>query len=208
MLLQVLLKPLYLFLLWHGAGEGVRFSLNGTTYQNNSLVTLEDIGEWDDALLCLTDNTMCCARAQVPGHGILGDWYYPNGTGVSNSGEIWEFYRNRGQSVVRLNRRRGGVTGIYHCEIPDANGVTQDIYVGLYTNDNGEYRLIATQCECVSIYDIIGGFYLICHLRRCISGVGAHSLRCRSLYTSGWVYKFVHFWPEVCKFAQPCQFSV
>ena len=105
-------------------------------------MTLEDIGEWDDALLCMTDNRMCCARAQVPGFGILGDWYYPNGTGVSNIGEMWEFYRNRGQSVVRLNRRRGGVAGIYHCEIPDANGITQDIYVGLYTNDKGEYRLL------------------------------------------------------------------
>ena len=36
-----------------GAGN-VSFSLNGTTYQNNSLVTLENIGEGDDALLCLT----------------------------------------------------------------------------------------------------------------------------------------------------------
>ena len=108
-------------------------------------MTLEDIGEGGDALLCLTDNTMCCARDQSPGRGILGDWYYPNGTEVGNyyvGHEMWEFYRNRGQSVVRLNRRRGGVAGIYHCEIPDANGVTQDIYVGLYTNDKGEYKLV------------------------------------------------------------------
>ena len=111
-------------------------------------MTLEDIGEGGDALLCLTDNRMCCARAQSPGGDVLGDWYYPNGTVVGNyyvdsyNRVMWEFYRNRGQSVVRLNRRRGGATGIYHCEIPDANGVTQDIYVGLYTNDTGEYRLV------------------------------------------------------------------
>ena len=121
-----------------GAGEGVRFSLRGTTYQNNSLVTLEDIGEGDDALLCLTDNRMCCARAQSPGGGILGNWYYPNGTGVANYGVMWGFYRNRGQSVVRLNRRRGGENGIYCCEIPDINSVTQFIYIGVYTANTGE----------------------------------------------------------------------
>ena len=116
----------------------VRFSLNGTTYQNNSLVTLEDIGEWSDALLCMTDNTMCCARAQSPGGGILGYWYYPNGTGVPNHGDAWGFYRNRGQSMVRMNRRRGGVTGIYRCEIPDIMSVTQFIYIGVYTASTGE----------------------------------------------------------------------
>ena len=40
------------------AGD-VWFSLNGTTYQNNSIVTLEDIGEGGDALLCVTDVTDC-----------------------------------------------------------------------------------------------------------------------------------------------------
>ena len=129
-------------------GEGVRFSLRGTTYQNNSLVTLEDIGEGYGALLCVTVNPACCARDQSPGGGILGDWYYPNGTGVFNSLNIvvgyngqyimWDFYRNRGQSVVRMNRRRGGVNGIYRCVIPDAAGVNQTMYIGVYTADSGE----------------------------------------------------------------------
>ena len=131
----------YLFL------SGIRFSLRSTTYQNNSLVTLEDIddgvGEDGNALLCMTDNTACCGRAQSPGGDILGDWYYPNGTGVANNGERWEFYRNRGPSVVRLNRRRGGVTGIYHCEIPDAAGVNKTIYTGVYTATSGEWCIIA-----------------------------------------------------------------
>ena len=131
----------------------VRFALNGTIYQNNSLVTLEDIGEDGDALLCMTNNTMCCGRDQVPGRGILGDWFYPNGTTVPNSRigigydpyylryrqiTMWEFYRNRGQSVVRLHRRRGGVPGIYHCVIPDTAGVNQTIYIGVYTANMGE----------------------------------------------------------------------
>ena len=130
--------------LFYFPGAGVWFTLNGTTYQNNSLVTLEDVGEWDDALLCVTDNTACCSRAQSPGMVNLGDWYYPNGTGVVNSIVVqpdlrWEFYRNRGQSVVRMNRRRGGVNGTYHCEIPNAAGVDQTIYIGVYTAGTGEW---------------------------------------------------------------------
>ena len=136
---------LHAFPSFSGAGD-VRFALNGTIYQNNSLVALEDIGEGDDALLCVTNNTMCCGRAQSPGQGILGDWFYPNGTRVPNrliyygyyyrqayyNTHIWEFYRNRGPSVVRLNRRRGGVNGIYRCVIPDTAGVDQTIYIGVY----------------------------------------------------------------------------
>ena len=86
----------------------------------------------------MTDNRACCGHDQSPGRGILGDWYYPNGTRVVNSLNMWEFYRNRGQSVVRMNRRRGGVNGIYHCEIPDTAGVNQTIYIGVYTAGTGE----------------------------------------------------------------------
>ena len=114
-----------------GAGD-VRLSLRGTTYQNNSLVALEDIGEDNNALLCLTDNIACCGRDQSPGRGILGNWFYPNRSKVVNNGDMWEFYRNRDQSVVRLNRRRGGEEGIYRCVIPDMAGVNQTIYIGVY----------------------------------------------------------------------------
>ena len=104
-------------------------------------MTLEDIGENDTALLCMTDSTECCSSAQVPGMGILGDWYYPNETGVPNSGDGWDFYRSRGPSVVHLNRRRGGVTGIYSCEIPISvtpSVVYQNIYIGVYRASTGE----------------------------------------------------------------------
>jgi len=121
----------------------VRFSLDGATYQNSSLVALEDIGEGDNALLCITNNTACCSRAQSPGGVTLGDWYYPNGTGVANTIVVqpdlrWDFYRNRGQSVVRMHRRRDGVNGIYRCEIPDEMNVTQNIYIGVYNANTGE----------------------------------------------------------------------
>ena len=132
-------------------GGNVTFSLRNTTYQNNSLVNLEDIGEGlDAALLCVTDNTACCGRAQVPGGGVLGNWYYPNGTGVVNMGDVWEFYRLRDQSVVYMNRRRGGLDGIYRCVIPDTTGVDQTIYIGVYSASIGEwdmYSHILFQCN-------------------------------------------------------------
>ena len=112
------------------AGD-VWFSLNGTTYQNNSNVTLEDIGEGDDGLLCVTNQTACCR----PPHAkqATGNWFFPNGTRVPSSGRQWDLHRTRGDMMVLLHRRRGGVEGVYSCEILDALNVTQTIYIGVYT---------------------------------------------------------------------------
>ena len=44
--------------------------------------------------------------------------------------------------MVRLNRRSGGVVGLYLCEIPDADGVNQTLYVGLYNQGTGTLILI------------------------------------------------------------------
>ena len=123
----------------------VRFSLNGTIYQNNSIVTLEDIGEGDDALLCITDQGNCCTPAHIGMPDVVyGNWFFPNETcvasGTTVNGTQWDFYKTRGQSVVRLNRRRGGEEGIYRCEIPDTANVTQTIYIGVY-NTTGELPL-------------------------------------------------------------------
>ena len=106
---------------------------------------LEDIGEGDDALLCITSLTTCCQRPAV------GNWFFPNGTRVSSSSRLWDFHRIRGQMVVRMNRRRGGVEGIYHCEIPDAMNVIETIYIGVYSATTGEwymYTLVLLQLYC------------------------------------------------------------
>ena len=97
-------------------------------------MTLEDIGEADDALLCVTDQPACCRPPFTDsiGQSALGNWFLPNGTRVPTSYIQWDFHRTRGQSVVRLQRRRGGEEGIYSCVIPDAMGVTQTIYIGVY----------------------------------------------------------------------------
>ena len=122
------------------AGD-VWFSLNGTTYHNNSCVTLEDIGDDSDtALLCMTNLTACCRAPYTGENGRgLGNWFFPNGTEVPSSGKQWDFNRTRGYMVVSMYRRRGGVAGIYRCQIPDSTNVTQTIYIGVYTASTGEW---------------------------------------------------------------------
>ena len=115
--------------------------LRNTTYQNNSIVTLEDIGEGYDALLCITNQTACC-QPSYTGGSALGNWFSPNGTRVPSPGNQWDFYRTRGQMVTSLHRRRGGVEGIYCCEIPVTMIVTQTIYIGVYSASTGEWSIL------------------------------------------------------------------
>ena len=104
-------------------------------------MTLEDIGEGDDALFCKTNLTTCCIRPYTENWFALGDWLFPNGTEVPRAryfGAMLDFYTTRGQMVVGLNRRKGGVKGIYRCEIPDSLSVVQTIYIGVYTAGTGK----------------------------------------------------------------------
>ena len=102
---------------------------------------LEDIGEDDDALLCITNRTACCQRPYTGINGpALGNWFFPNGTRVpSSAGMNRDISRSRGQMDVVMHRRRGGVEGIYRCEIADSFGFTQTIHIGVYSASSGEW---------------------------------------------------------------------
>ena len=118
------------------SGPGnVSFSFNGMTYQNNSLMTLENIG---GALVCVTDQIDCCRPGAMGLGPAIGNWFFPNGSRVPSRRSQWDFYRTRGQSAVFLHRRRGGAIGLYHCEIHDAMDIIQRIYIGVYTANTGE----------------------------------------------------------------------
>ena len=102
-------------------------------------MTLEDIGEGGNGLFCVTDQPACCQPpfTDPMGSVAIGNWYFPNGSGVPSSGSQWDFRRVRGQMVIGLYRRIGGVDGIYRCVIPDGAGVDQIITIGVYTADTG-----------------------------------------------------------------------
>ena len=102
-------------------------------------MTLEDIGDNGDGLLCMTNFTACCQDPCTGENGSgLGNWFFPNGTKVPSTGGQGDFHRTRGQMVVALQRRRGGEEGIYHCKIPDSTNIVQTIYIGVYTANTGE----------------------------------------------------------------------
>ena len=118
-------------------------SLNGQPITNNSIVLLQSIGEDAGALLCTTDSTACCTGAL----GRAGEWFYPDERMVPIMGVGEPYYRNRGTSRVRLNRRSSQglsvmYTGVYCCQIPDQNSVMQTLCVGAYlTESAGECLL-------------------------------------------------------------------
>ena len=103
------------------------FFLNGTFFSNNSIVLLSDIGEGSNALFCLTDRTQCCT---TPGRG---QWIFPNNSDILF--RSIKIYRIRSFSSLILNRESDvvGPTGIFTCQIPTNQDVTNmDLYIGVY----------------------------------------------------------------------------
>ena len=112
------------------ASTGLHFTISDHVYGNNSVVSLTDVGEGEaNALLCRTDNINCCGTPP----NRFGEFYYPSGVQVPINSTGQGFYRNRGDQLIRLNRREGvtSPTGRYRCEIPDASGETQNLYITL-----------------------------------------------------------------------------
>ena len=103
------------------------FELRGTPYFNNSEVVLSDIGESENALLCVTDNSNCCSEIRQ------GEFFFPDGSMVPISRTGGNFYRNRGSQLIRFNRRNDAMspTGRYRCEIPDAGGNLVSIFINI-----------------------------------------------------------------------------
>ena len=100
-------------------------------------MTLEDIGEGDDGLLCKTNLTECCRPPYTGAGSAIGNWFFPNGTRIPSSGNLnTTFHRTRDKMMVNLNRKKGGEDGIYHCEISDSVNATQTIYIGVYTTNS------------------------------------------------------------------------
>ena len=102
-------------------------------------MTLDEIGEDSAALFCLTNKTDCCRSPDTPpGVGPFGHWFFPNGSSNKDIMSGDDIYRDRGPSFVRLQRRNNAqTTGVFCCEVPDASGTNQQLYVGVYPVNSG-----------------------------------------------------------------------
>lgn len=113
--------------------EIITFELNGVQYPNASMVQLSDIGEHESAVIFRTKFEECCREQR------LGDCYYPNGNPVTVRAKGDEIYRNRGEQLLRLNRRRGVVgnhpAGLYCCDVPTDTS-TQRVCVNIQVDLN------------------------------------------------------------------------
>ena len=115
----------------------VSFGLTGQALADHSYVNLSTVGsasDNSDSVVCHTDLGTCCSGSQGPHRG---DWYFPDGTVLPLSGDIYE---SRGPQQVIIRRTTAtGPTGIYRCGIP-TNAVHDDsdlsvrdsVYVGQY----------------------------------------------------------------------------
>ena len=96
-------------------------------------VNITDIGEESNtsppfALLCETNLTACCRSPNA-----TGEWFFPNNSMVGTDDDGGGMYRNRGDSIVRLNRRPGvtGPVGMYCCQVPTTSDTNARICITL-----------------------------------------------------------------------------
>ena len=121
-----------------------RFEIREHVLTNNSFLVRGapvNIGEGhSDSLHCVTNNSDCCNNGQ-------GNWYDVTGGEVQQGPDgDSHLYVTRGDGVVYLNRRRGGQSGMWRCDIPDTNRVQQSIYIYLGTSAIGIWYICVHDC--------------------------------------------------------------
>ena len=99
-----------------------------------------------------TTYTPCCYSVPSPGT----HWYFPNETRLENNNAL-PYYRSRTASSlsppgsVILHRNPGATTtGIFWCDMQDATGTFQSLYVGIYTATTGESCTVEEQQVCIA----------------------------------------------------------
>ena len=101
---------------------------NGQMISNNTLLSLNDLGNSSTPLSCVTNQLLCCDSSS-------GGWFSPGGNimddGSENSTELYQSFENQKIQLLRPS-------GLYWCEIPDQNNVTQTFYVGIYSDEDSE----------------------------------------------------------------------
>ena len=109
----------------------------GSVLPNNSVLFLDSLGNGSanssSPLRCVTPLQPCCDTNRS------GSWFYDVNPldEFENSTELYQSWGD--DQSIELNRGDGASTiegGLYHCEVPDADNVTQILYIGIYSSDN------------------------------------------------------------------------
>ena len=149
---------------------------------NNSLITLNDLGEGNSALFCATDRGECCTAES----DYDGNWFVPSGSKIEQqfANSTQELYVSRADQTVGLNYVNVSdydvPSGIYHCEIADNNNVTNHLYVGIYPQNEGR------QCAWISYtkHNLLHYYYVFLVGTMMITSLdydsGTHTLVCTS----------------------------
>ena len=104
----------------------------GNNIPNHSYVDLNTVEIIENnTLQCHTDLQSCCSVTEGPDRG---DWYFPNGSKLPFSGDVYE---GRGAQLVVLQYTgSGGISGVYRCDIEtiavNNNSGDVSLFVGLY----------------------------------------------------------------------------
>ena len=103
-------------------------------YSRNVAVDLTEVGASSDALMCLTTLMECCRGIDTNGAGAMESWMFPDRSLVPSQNDGSSLSRSRGPSSVLLHRINNAVTptGVYTCEIPDANNTNTELNIYLY----------------------------------------------------------------------------
>lgn len=88
-----------------------------------------EIGEGHDSLFCLSNKENCCEATSSSG------WVFPNGSAVNDMPEHGHVYQGRRKNTNLLQHHSGtpNVSGIFHCNVVDANNKSQHLYIGIYS---------------------------------------------------------------------------
>ena len=114
---------------------GPRLTLKGVDVPNHGVISKDPsvIGEGDDALHCVTDDTTCCGGANG---NRQGDWYFPYDVQLlSGTANAFLWYASWQTGAVLMNFRgtaTTGTTGLHRCDILDSTDTLHQFYTCIY----------------------------------------------------------------------------
>ena len=103
----------------------------GSPISNNSVLLLDSLAI--SPLHCVTTMLSCCDTNRS------GSWFTPGGNaplnGSINSTELYQSWGDDQSIRLHSSGDTDAVeSGVYRCEVADREGITQILYVGVYSN--------------------------------------------------------------------------